>query len=97
MKMSQLLTYNEQHRKYDKQLETTRTVLVDGVDGLQHVLPVELPLKRVDGFAVSQPGVQIQVAALHQHVDIAVGYFTAKKKKSGTIKISAKQAKGGWI
>lgn len=51
-------------------------MFVDGMDGLQHVLPVELPLQRIHSFAVSQPSVQIQVSTLHQHVDVAVGYFT---------------------
>lgn len=52
-------------------------MFVDGLDGLQHVLPVELPLQRFHSFAVSQPSVQIQVSALHQHVDVAAGNFTA--------------------
>lgn len=52
-------------------------MFVDGVDGLQHVLPVELPLQRIHSFAVSQPSVQIQVSTLHQHVDVAAGNFTA--------------------
>lgn len=53
-------------------------MFVDGLDSLQHVLPVELPLQRIHSFAVSQPSVQIQVSTLHQHVDVAVGYFTVK-------------------
>lgn len=52
-------------------------MFVDGMDGLQHVLPVEHPFVRIHSFAVSQPCVQIQVSTLHQHVDVAVGYFTA--------------------
>lgn len=51
---------------------------MDGLDGLQHVLPVQLPLQWIHSAAFLQPPVQIQVAALHQHVYIAAGYFTAK-------------------
>lgn len=54
------------------------TIFVDGLDGLQHVLPVQLPLQWIHSAAFLQPPVQIQVAALHQHVYIAAGYFTAK-------------------
>lgn len=57
-------------------------MFVDGLDGLQHVLPVELPLQWIYSFAVSQPRVQIQVSTLHQHVDVAVGYFTANTYKT---------------
>lgn len=53
------------------------TMFMNGLDGLQHVLPVELPLQWIHCFAVSQPSVEIQVSTLHQHVDVAVGYFTA--------------------
>lgn len=56
------------------------TVAVDGVDGLQHVPPVELPVQWSHSFAVPQPSVQIQVPTLHQHVDVAVCYFTGNTK-----------------
>ena len=49
------------------------TMLVDGMHCLQHVLPVELPLKGKDRLAVPYPSVQVQVPTLHQHVDVAVG------------------------
>lgn len=52
-------------------------MFVDGLDGLQHVLPVQLSLQRIHGGAFLQPPVQIQVSALHQHVYIAAGYLAA--------------------
>lgn len=55
-------------------------MLVDGVHRLQHVLPVELPFQREDGLAVAQPRVQVQVPALHQHVDVAVRDLTAEQR-----------------
>lgn len=54
-----------------------QTMFVDGLDGLQHVLPVELPLQWVHSLTVSQPSVQVQVPTLHQHINVAVCYFTA--------------------
>lgn len=62
-----------------------RTVFVDGLDGLQHVLPVELPLQRIHRLAVPQPRVQIQVSTLHPHVDVAVGYFAADTYTSDVV------------
>lgn len=52
-------------------------MFVDGLDGLQHVLPVQLSLQWIHSGAFLQPPVQIQVSALHQHVYIAAGYLTA--------------------
>ncbi len=57
-------------------------MFVDGVHCLQHVPPVALPVQRVDGLAVAQPGVEIQVTALHQHVDVAAGDLTASEQES---------------
>lgn len=51
-------------------------MFVDGVHSLQHVPPVSLPVQRFDSLAVAQPGVQIQVSTLHQHVDVAAGDLT---------------------
>lgn len=49
------------------------TMFMNGLDRFQHVLPVELPLQRVDcALAVPQPGVEVQASILHQHVDVAV-------------------------
>lgn len=61
------------------------TVFVDGVDSLQHVRPVELPLYWFHTLAVSQPRVQIQLSALHQHVDVAVSYFTTDTQEDEQI------------
>lgn len=55
------------------------TIFVDGLDGLQHVLPVQLSLQWIHSSAFLQPPVQIQVSALHQHVYIAAGYLTAMR------------------
>lgn len=52
-------------------------MFVDGLDGFQHVLPVQLSLQWIDRGAFLQPPVQIQVSALHQHVYVAAGYLTA--------------------
>lgn len=60
-------------------------MFVDSLHSLQHVLPVKLPLQGIYSFAVSQPSVQIQVTTLHEHIDVAVGYLTAKKFTSTLI------------
>lgn len=52
-------------------------MFVYGLDGLQHVLPVQLSLQWIHSATFLQPPVQIQVSALHQHVYIASRYFTA--------------------
>lgn len=58
------------------------TMPVDSLHCLQHVPPVELSFQGVDSLAIAKPRVEVQVATLHQHIDVAVCDLTKMNDRS---------------
>ena len=52
---------------------------MDCVNSFQHIFPVTLSFQRINIFFLFEPAVEINISALHYHVDMMISNFTKNK------------------